>query len=84
MEVIVNLTEREKKLMLSSLLFMGSVDFCLDDLDMIEVIDLAKKLSKEFDVKDLTDTELYLYGEVFEDEDIVKDVQENFKLRHEN
>jgi len=80
----MNLTEREKKLMLSSLLFMGSVDFCLDDLDMIEVIDLAKKLSKEFDVKDLTDVELYLYGEVFEDEDIVKDVQENFKLRHEN
>jgi len=79
----MELTHKEKKLILMSLLWISSTDFCLDDFDMDGTLDLAKKLSKEFDMNDLEDTELYFWGGSFEDEKMVDEIKKHFKIRHE-
>lgn len=84
MEVILELTQKEKKIILLSLLFTGCTDFCLDEFEQHDrLVELAVKLSKEFNINDLEDTELYLFGENFEDPEIVKEILKNFKVRHE-
>lgn len=79
----MELTYKEKKLILLSLLFTGCTDFCLDDLDSQKNVELAVKLAKEFDIDDLTDTELYLYGENYEDKELVEEIKKHFIIRHE-
>lgn len=81
----MKLTKKEKKTILKALIFTGNTDCCLSDNENEEgYIELATKLSKEFKLNDLTDTNLYIFdGAQLNEPELVEKIKENFKVRFE-
>lgn len=78
----LNLTENQIKMILSTLIFSSSSDFCADVFNDDELLELIRNISDQSSVTDLTDSNVYLFEQTnYDNKYIVKELEKILILR---